>query len=85
MIIATSVKALLITALAVVALWRLATPAAGLFALRASVVESELILTLTLPAFCLRVTTHLVEELADLHAFVWCDGCTLQSSERAWS
>jgi hypothetical protein len=61
MIIATSIKALLITTLAGLSLWRAATPEQALFALRASVIESELVLTLTLPALCVRLTAHLAE------------------------
>ena len=85
MVIATSVKALLVTAVTVMSLWRVATPAAGMFALSAHVVESELILILTLPAVCVRLTTHLTEELTDLEAFASCEGCAPHSSRQDWA
>lgn len=85
MIVATSVKALLVTALAALSLWRVATPVAGTFALRASIVDSQLVVTLTLAALCVRLTTHLTDELADLDAFASCEGCAAQAAPRAWS
>lgn len=87
MVIATSVKALLFTALAVTSMWRVATadPAAAAFALRASLSESELILTLSLPAICVRVTAHLATELTDLSALASCEHCAIDASGRSWS
>ena len=84
MIIATSVKALLLTALAVVSLWRVGTAgdATAMFALRAHIIESDLVLTLTLPAVCVRLTTHLAQELTNLSALVWCDHCVIRASRR---
>lgn len=87
MIIATSVKALLLTALAVLSMWRIATadPAEAAFALRASLSESELILTLSLPAICVRLTAHLVTELTELSALTSCEHCAIDASRRSWS
>ncbi len=87
MVIATSIKALLITAVAALSLWRVGTAGDGaaMFALRANVIGSELVLTLTLPAICLRLTTHLADELMNLTAFAACERCAPSAYGRSWS
>jgi hypothetical protein len=85
MVIATSVKALIVTALAVLSMWRIAEPAAAAFALRASLSGSELILTLSLPAICVQLTTQLAAEITKLSARASCEYCALDAAKRSWS
>jgi len=83
----TAMKAMLLSALVVVLLWRAAAVdrEASPFGLRAKVDSSRVELTLTLPGICVRLNAHVVDQLLAVSATRRCSRCESPAARRSWS
>ncbi len=82
-----TIRALLLSVLAVLLLWGAATQAreSGRFGLRATIGSSYVVVTLTLPAVCMRLTAHIVDELMAVSVRHACHACEARAARRSWS
>ncbi len=84
---ASRFKVLLLSVLAALLLWRGAATAheSSPFEVSARIRASEVIVTLTLPALCVRLSTRLVDDLMAVSRLGLCNRCTTRPLRRSWS